>query len=103
MTDETPIFETAMPGDESPISNQEIVSAINHHARELARLTETWPVDSAPPPPDVQRDAERWGVVLHNAAATDALFKVFDPHDEHRHINNAIDAARAAQAKEGGL
>lgn len=32
----------------------DVVSAIHRHAKELARLTETWPADSAPPPPDVQ-------------------------------------------------
>jgi hypothetical protein len=33
----------AMPSSESPVTQQEIVSAIHHHAAEIARLTETWP------------------------------------------------------------
>lgn len=36
-------FPQAMPASESPVTQQEIVSAIHHHARELARLTATWP------------------------------------------------------------
>lgn len=58
-----PFAGQAMPGDESPVSQQEIVSAINHYARKLARLTETWP---APPPPDVQREVEMWRQVWDN-------------------------------------
>lgn len=32
-----------MPPSESPITQQELVSAILHHAREIVRLSETWP------------------------------------------------------------
>jgi hypothetical protein len=35
--------------DTSPISQQEIVSAIHHHASEIARLTEAWPTEQGLP------------------------------------------------------
>jgi hypothetical protein len=38
-----PHQDVYMPASESPVTQQEIVSAIHHHACELARLTETWP------------------------------------------------------------
>lgn len=41
-------FPAMDTSDASPVTQQEIVSAIFHHARELTRLTETWP---AQPPP----------------------------------------------------
>jgi hypothetical protein len=48
MSDATPVpskdqLPHAMPSSESPVTQQEIVSAIHHHAAEIARLTETWP------------------------------------------------------------
>lgn len=46
MTDPVPskdVFPQAMPASDSPVTQQEIVSAINYHARELARLTAAWP------------------------------------------------------------
>lgn len=40
-------FATQMDtSDSSPVPQQEIVSAIHHHAREIARLTEAWPAPS---------------------------------------------------------
>jgi hypothetical protein len=64
MTDPVPSKDQlpqAMPASESPVTQLEIVSAINHHARELARLTATWP---APEPPVVQLEGE-----CHNCKA----------------------------------
>lgn len=44
-------------------------------------------------------DASRYRLILANAAATDALFKVFDPQDRHRHVSNAIDSAATVGEK----
>lgn len=41
-------FQT-MPASDSPVTQQEVVSAIHHHASEIARLTAAWP---AQPPRD---------------------------------------------------
>lgn len=49
-------FPTMDTNDASPVTQQEVVSAIHHHARELARLTAAWP----PQPPDASHpDAAR--------------------------------------------
>lgn len=39
-----PSFPEAMPADISPVTHQEIISAVHHHASEIARLTVAWPV-----------------------------------------------------------
>ncbi len=58
----------------------DVVSAIHRHAKELARLTETWPADSAPPPPDVQG----WQPIETAPRDTPILLSIFASGDPER-------------------
>lgn len=74
-----------------------------HEAHSIA-FDDVLPLIPAPPPPDVQRDAERYRWLRNQVEFYDGVGCFPELHGKRgQSVDEAIDAARAAQAKEGGL